>query len=422
MTERSEEVQDIIDRMPTYWCKWVFGIMVALLSVMVVLSIYIRYPETVDGQVSITATTAPVRLVAATAGRLHPLVANGKMVERDEVLAYIENGASYPHYLALKRFLSATDTTIEAPPTSLELGEMSGAYNTYLVALQHWQRMRHSPRYAMVRKSLEAQIAADQRAAQQLQRSKKYKDLMCANLQREVHRDSLLLSDQLISQEEMEHGQNNYYAQADITASLEANRCAKQADITRSQTEVARSQKEEEEAVEEAFTDMMAKRNVLLGDLRLWEEKYLLRAPMAGKVDYLGFWRENAMVQGGVEVFSILPQRNHVVGEAHISAAGAGKVRVGQAVNVKLQDFPYDEFGLIRGKVRSISQLTNKTQTENHVIETYLVQIDFPEGLITNFGHRLPLNFESKGTAEIITRPKRLYQRLFDNLKARAEK
>ena len=50
------------------------------------------------------------------------------------------------------------------------------------------------------------------------------------------------------------------------------------------------------------------------------------------------------------------------------------------------------------------------------------MQINFPGGLVTNFDKHLPLNFESKGTAEIITQPKRLIQRLFDNLKAKTEK
>ena len=33
----------------------------------------------------------------------------------------------------------------------------------------------------------------------------------------------------------------------------------------------------------------------------------------------------------------------------------------------------------------------------------------------------LDLDFESQGTSEIITKPKRLIERLFDNLKANAE-
>lgn len=422
MQQRSEEVQDIIDRMPTGWCGGVFGLVMALIIAMLTLSILIRYPETVDGEVSITAATAPVRLVAAATGRLHPLCKSGATVQAGDVLAYIENGADYRDYLKLKQALHQTDTADAPLPVSPELGELSNAFNTYVVALERWRRLRRSRRYATVRQSLKAQIEADRRVADQLAESKRVREKICENLSRDMSRDTLLSLDKIISPREMEANANNYYAQVDAAIGVQANRFVKQAEIRRTQTEIARSLQEEEELIEEAYADLQAKRGVLAGELRLWEEKYLLMAPTAGKLDFLGFWHDNSTVTAGTEIFSVLPPQNQVVGEAHIPSAGAGKVQPGQAVNVKLRDFPYDEYGLIKGKVTSISKLTNKIRTENQMAETYLVQISFPNGPTTNFGHRLPLNFESKGSAEIITRPKRLIERLFDNLKSRAEK
>ena len=73
---------------------------------------------------------------------------------------------------------------------------------------------------------------------------------------------------------------------------------------------IARNLQEEEEIIEEAYSDMQAKRSVLMGELRLWEEKYLLIAPMSGKLDYLGFWHNNSMVAAGTEILSILLPQN----------------------------------------------------------------------------------------------------------------
>jgi hypothetical protein len=105
-----------------------------------------------------------------------------------------------------------------------------------------------------------------------------------------------------------------------------------------------------------------------------------------------------------------------------ISAVGAGKVKIGQTANLKIDKFPYDEYGLIRGVVKSVSRLTNKVQTEKGTSDAYLVLIAFPNGLVTNFGQSLALDFETKGSAEIITKRKRLIERLFDNLKSKSEK
>ena len=155
--------------------------------------------------------------------------------------------------------------------------------------------------------------------------------------------------------------------------------------------------------------------------IRLWKEKYLLVAPFEGELEYLGFWRENSFVSSGLELFSIIPAENDIVGEVMILSAGAGKVEVGQTANVKINKFPYDEYGLLKGRVESLSRISNKIETREGTGEAYQVIISFPNGFVSNFGIPLFLDFESKGTVEIITKPKRLIERLFDNLKAKSE-
>lgn len=105
-----------------------------------------------------------------------------------------------------------------------------------------------------------------------------------------------------------------------------------------------------------------------------------------------------------------------------IPSHGAGKVKLGQTANVKISNYPYDEYGLLKGAVTSISRIGNKIKTQEGTGEAYLILVSFPEGTVTNFGKVLPLDFETKGTVEIITKRKRLIERLFDNLKSKGEK
>jgi hypothetical protein len=80
------------------------------------------------------------------------------------------------------------------------------------------------------------------------------------------------------------------------------------------------------------------------------------------------------------------------------------------------------EYGSIEGRVKTISLTTNTEKTQNGNIETYLVTVDFPKGLRTNYGSKLDFKYESKGSAEIIINDRRLIERLFDNLKHAAKK
>jgi hemolysin secretion protein len=419
MPTRSEEVQDIIERMPTRWCAWVALIVSMLMSMLIGLSFLISYPDTVDGEVSITGANAPLRLVSRSNGRLHLLKEPNQTISQNATIAYIESGASYNDVQLLKAYLERSPKTL---PSNLKLGELGGSYNSYLIAVEHWERLMKSDRYKTMRKSIEAQIGSNKEVVQQLSNSLGFKEKVLYNLQKAMERDSILASKKVVSKSELEQTQNSLLTQAEAEASLRSSQLMKQAEIKTSQIEIARSHIEEDEQLEAAYIDMMAKRNLLQTELRLWEEKYVIKAPTNGKLDYLGFWRENLMIKEGVELFTILPQHGEIMGEAYIPAIGAGKVKVGQLVNVKLNDYPYDEFGLLCGKVVSISPLINKVQMNNAVVETYLVRIAFPQGATTNFDHKLSLNFESKGTAEIVTKPKRLIERLFDNLKAKSTK
>lgn len=419
MPTRSEEVQDIIERMPTRWCAWVALIVSILMSMLIGLSFLISYPDTVDGEVSITGAKAPLRLVSRSNGRLHLLKEPNQTISQNATIAYIESGASYNDVQLLKAYLERSPKTL---PSNLKLGELGGSYNSYLIAVEHWERLMKSDRYKTMRKSIEAQIQSNKDVVQQLSNSLAFKEKVLYNLQKAMERDSILASKKVVSKSELEQTQNTLLTQAEAEASLRSSQLMKQAEIKTSQIEIARSHIEEDEQLEAAYIDMMAKRNLLQTELRLWEEKYVIKAPTNGKLDYLGFWRENLMVKEGVELFTILPQHGEIMGEAYIPAIGAGKVKVGQLVNIKLNDYPYDEFGLLCGKVVSISPLMNKVQMNNAVVETYLVRIAFPQGVTTNFDHKLSLNFESKGTAEIVTKPKRLIERLFDNLKAKSTK
>jgi len=141
-----------------------------------------------------------------------------------------------------------------------------------------------------------------------------------------------------------------------------------------------------------------------------------------GELEYLDFWRENSFVKAGQELFSVIPPHNEVIGEVIIPSVGAGKVKVGQTANVKINDFPYDEYGLLKGEVQSLARITNKIETQQGTGEAYQAIIHFPNGMTTNFGIKLQLDVETKGSVEIITKGKRLIERLFDNLKAKTEK
>jgi HlyD family secretion protein len=84
--------------------------------------------------------------------------------------------------------------------------------------------------------------------------------------------------------------------------------------------------------------------------------------------------------------------------------SGAGKVETGQLVLVKIDDFPYLEFGMLEGRVKKTSLVPDK--------QFYSVEIEFNRGLTSTTGQILQLQGELNGQAEIITNKRSLMTRI----------
>lgn len=427
-SSRTEEVQAIIERMPTYWTKWVALFLSLLLAILFTISFLIQYPDTVDGQISITSNISPVRLVTNSNGRLILLKETGSTISSGDVIACVENGANYNHILFVDSLLNSLSSSVNKEfipvelPDSLLLGDISSVYNSFVLSYMQYCRVITSDIYDNMSRSLEEQISSNNNVIHNIQEEIKLKRRISSNIKDMLSADSLLYSKEHISKQEYKQQEMNYLNHKEGLISLKSNLKIKQSELSRNKLELQRLRLEEIETKERLFSDLMTRKNELYNGIRQWKERYLISSPINGDLEYLGFWKDNVYVRAGNELFSVIPEKSPVFGEVIIPSFGAGKVKIGQSVNVKVNNFPYDEYGLIKGEVLSISRITNKVETSNGVGETYLVVVGFPNGTVTNFGKTLPLEFESKGTAEIITKRKRLIERLFDNLKSQGVK
>ena len=68
-------------------------------------------------------------------------------------------------------------------------------------------------------------------------------------------------------------------------------------------------------------------------------------------------------------------------------------------VNIRLDNFPDAEFGMLKGVVHNISFVPTTSGGTTY----YVVEIVLPEGLNTNYRRALPYLPNMHGTAEIIT-------------------
>lgn len=424
-TQRTEEVQQIIERMPTRFGLWITVIVLSLFSLMFFFGYIVRYPDVVVGQITINTHAAPIKLIANSNGKLH---LNGlkslATVQENDIVAYIQNSGNLKNieYLdsIIKRYNPTEDKItdlISRLPKNLALGELNSKYYAFVNAAQELANYKHDKLFEKQEASLQKIRIEQENAIQSSALKVKTGANSLRYMQKFHNRDSTLLSKKVVSEADFDKTEITYLNSKDnyqnaISTLINNRQQAQQTQSKIQETSIQKTEKEKELklAVLSTYIDLQ-------DNIKSWEQKYVFRAPFEGKVQFLKFWTNNQFVQSGEPVFTVIPKSDRAIGQLILPIQGAGKVKKSQEVIVKLEDYPYMEYGSIKGKVQSISLTTNTTKTEKGDIETYMITVDFPQQLKTNYGTVLDFKFEAKGTAEIITNDRRLIQRLFDNLK-----
>jgi len=149
----------------------------------------------------------------------------------------------------------------------------------------------------------------------------------------------------------------------------------------------------------------------LIGQIKIWEQNYVFTSPVDGIITFTKYWNENQNILSGDKVVTIIPEaESRSIGKLQLPIRGSGKVKTGQSVNIKLDNYPYMEYGMLRGKIESISLVSSD--------DSYAVEVSMPNGLLSSYGKKLEFSHDMKGTAEIITEDERLIMRFINPLRA----
>ena len=133
---RSEQVQEILTKVPHWMIRWGNLVILILLLVLLLFSYFIKYPDINTAKITVTTAIPPEKLVARTSGRIEALLVNdNSFVSRNTPLAVIENTANYKDVFLLK---SITDTIqIDRTPFPFQklqftqLGEVESAFAVF---------------------------------------------------------------------------------------------------------------------------------------------------------------------------------------------------------------------------------------------------------------------------------------------------
>jgi multidrug resistance efflux pump len=410
---RSEEVQDILTRVPHWMIRWgtvlVFGIIIMLFFV----SWFVKYPDVITSPVIITTNIPPEKLVAKTSGRIQAiLVADKSKVVANTPLAIIENPANYKDVFLLKSILDTLDINNSKNNfpfkllKSKQLGDVENAFSVFQkdYIANELNRELHPFRTENIANSSE-NIQIKERLSL-LQQEKGINESELALQKIDVNRFETLFNKGVVSAQDFENKKLGYLqaqkSYKSLLSSISQLKSSLISNVKSSEGTRINGTKEEVVLGGNKIQSFYQLKKVV----KEWELSYVLKSSIEGQVSFLQIWTANQTISAGENVFSIIPVlEKGYVGKVKAAAQNSGKIQLGQLVNIRLANFPYREFGILKGKVSNISLMPDKDGN-------LLLDISLPENLKTNYGKVIPFQQEMIGSAEIITEDLRLLERI----------
>lgn len=419
---RSEEVQEIMGTPPKWIIRWGIVIIMSVVFILLAGSFFYKYPDKINARVTIISESPPIQIIARQNGKLDKIfVIDKQSVKAGDLLGIIENPADYKDVYSLIDYLDSIKSFFDDPDSLMNL-ELSGDYNlgqihtyysTLVSQLNEFQTyIRFNPSDQKI-KSLENEYADYKNYIEKLRRKIEVLNQDYILSVSQFLRDSVLHVNKVMSDVDFEKSKQSMFKQKYSYNSATTDLASTQITMNKLTQDIEEQKRLKSEMV---FNQLIALRREftnLNNQLITWEQDYVLKTPIAGQVTFTNFWSVNQFVNAGEMVFTVVPENElEIIGKATIPIAGVGKVDTAQSVNIKLDNFPYMEFGILEAEVSNISMVPVTTKDGSY----YTAEIKLRNGLVTNYKKELPFNQEMQGNAEIITKDRRLIERLVEPL------
>lgn len=411
---RSEGVQDILTRVPHWMIRWGSLLFLSLFVLLLALSWFIKYSDIITTEAILTTEIPPQKEYAKISGKIDTLwVTDKQRVQENQVLAILENTADHRDVYLLKEILDTLMMDRENVVFPFErlpilfLGDMESDFSQFENSYFQYVLNRDLQPFSNEALANKVSLAELRRRLQSLTAQRNIGKNQLEFEKKDLERSESLFEKGIISAQEHENKQLEYfsaqraYQNMGVTIS-HLRESLGNAENTSKGTDFNRTREETR-----LLKNVIQSYNQLKKALREWELKFVLKSNIDGQVSFLNYWNTNQNVNMGDLVFTVLPNtESSYVAKLRTPSTNAGKIRVGQRVNLSLYDYPEYEFGVVKGKVANISATSDKEGT-------YIVDVAISKDLTTSFGKTIEFKQEMKGRADIITEDLRLLERLF---------
>lgn len=368
---RCEDIQEILSAPPNALLTIGSMVICGILLLLFFGCFFFNYPDTITCSVTITKNEPPVWIVTNTSGRIQELfVRDHQPVKNGDIIGVIENTATTKDVMILDSILNLCfinyDIILRFNCDNLRLGNINNSYLDLVRAILLYRNYIKNNFYNQHIRAEEALL-------------KTYTDSI----------DSIKKQFRLSNNNSLS---SIMIQKAQIMSSISDLKLQQDKDMQQIKKDLQTACINVKTAIQE------------------WKLKYLIQSPVSGIVSYNKLWRNQKTVNIGDKPFYITKDiKESTIGIAKIPIANSGKVEVSQKIIIRLDSYPYLEYGFLEGIIVSIDKMPEE--------DSYIATFTIGDEGITSYGKKIRITNALTGTGEIIIGKHSVAERFFAPLK-----
>ncbi|MCB0746026.1 MAG: HlyD family efflux transporter periplasmic adaptor subunit [Ignavibacteriales bacterium] len=379
-----------------------------------VLANYINYAEVIKERIYITSIPPISDVVSPVDGKIIRLFfKNHDHVKKNEIILIFENSANPESMLELIKMLDTFKSKVNIKefyhkfPHYNDLGIIQKSYSNYLKSIEVNNKIEINLDFELESKQIKQKLSI---LHTQLDNYNLYTEYLQEILSRYTKNISL---DSIEFDKKKYHNFNNYMNKKElndvkskvINNSINILNCKKEMlEQTNQLIILDKKLKKRKHALQR---EIDIKFNILIEDLKVWFDKFVIKSYTAGKIQFNENMLINSYIYKGNCIARIVPDSiTSLYGRIEIDNLNVDRIAIGQRTIIKLDRYNSQNFWTLEGYISRISSVTFDKK--------YILKISIPDWLyIRKDIGEIPLNNEYFGTAEIIVESSSILKKIF---------
>lgn len=395
---------------------------ISFITLFVLLGAFIKYPEKIMGRSFIVSENQINNIYSPNSGEIILVIKENTNVEKGDLLALIDSPTNYHDLIKLKTQLNSVDiynidnslNEFEFDKT-LKLGEIEKYYYNFLLSLIECNNVLRIDITRQKIANIKEKTKRNKEKLKMVLYAKTLFDQRSEILKKSFETDSTLFTSAAIIKDKMDDSKLNILNSKEKELTIDKGR----QDLIHYNEELKDEalilEKEKEKNIVSTLFNVKKTFFELKTAIDFWEHNYTIKAPVSGKIEfYQPFFNSTQYVKKDSPLFIVLPKVNNLYARGIMSADGYGKIKMNDTVNIKLRDYPFKEYGELKGVVYNKSKVYHDT--------IYYVDIKLPKGLKTNYGKDINFSYNMPGQIEYYTNKRSILQRIFSEVQNSIEK